>query len=89
MNPYLETLHEAIIPSGMQEELHTHEPKMKQKRVTYLHEARPPIDKDIPKDSPIVFERAIKNQTPQRSESRGDIRGGSGSSGTQQSFVQE
>lgn len=59
------------------------------KRVTYLQEARPPIDKDIPEDSPIVFEKAIKNQMPQRSESRGDISGGSGSFGTQQSFVQE
>lgn len=49
------------------------------KRVTYLHEARPPIDKAIPEDSPIVFERAIKkkkkNQTAGCRGGRGDMGG--------------
>ena len=90
MNPYLETPRKVLIPSGMPEELQIHETK-KPQRVTYLHEARPPIDKDIPEDSPIVFERAIKNQMPHCSGSRGTSTagGGAGSSRTQQSFVQE
>lgn len=47
----------------MPEELQIHEKKKKYlKEITYLHEARPPIDKDIPEDSPTVFERAIKNK---------------------------
>lgn len=76
MNPHLETLPEVLILSGMPEELQIHETKKKKlKRVTYLHEARPPIDKDIPEESPIVFERAIKNQMPHCSGSRGGING--------------
>lgn len=52
-------------------------------RGTYLQEARPPMDKDIPKDSPTVFEKAIKNPTPQGWGRRGTSAAGRGAGSPQ------
>lgn len=86
MNPHLQRpSQKSLFP----EELQIHKTKLE--RGTYLQEARPPMDKNIPEDSPIVFEKAIKNQTPQCWGRRGTSAAGrgAGSPQMQQSFVQE
>lgn len=86
VNPHLERpSQKSLFP----EELQIVEKKFE--RGTYLQEARPPMDKDIPEDSPIVFEKAIKSQAAQCWARRGTSAAGrgAGSPQMQQSFVQE
>lgn len=64
--------------------------KRSTRKVTYLHEARPPIAKDITEDSPTVLERAIKAWLPHRAGGRGTSVAGRGAAASerQQSFMQ-
>lgn len=64
--------------------------KRSMRKVTYLHEARPPIAKDITEDSPTVLEKAIKAWLPHCAGGRGTWVAGKGAaaSGRQPSFMQ-
>lgn len=78
VNPHLERpSQKSLFP----EELQILETKLE--RGTYLQEARPPMDKDTPEDSPTVFEKAIKSQTPQCWGRRGTSAAGRGAGSPQ------